>query len=303
MAAGRVRIGAAMVGSFAHTEHAVAPDEPEPGVPASEQPTRHLVDLGLLEWQFDAQLGFSRRFAVEAFLPVRVAIVRAGFERDGVALPAARSIHHRDETMAGIGDLVLTGRVGVITPQDVRRLTVDLRLGSTMPTGGIERDPFALGRGGHRHQHVFFGSGTIDPVLGLEGTWLARRLGVTAWSLGRVAAYRNRFGYHPPSTVAAGVGVHSGLGLRRWRFLVQPEVFHESRARWGSDYAVNTGRTSLLATAGVFLRASRGVQAHAIVKVPYLNLTRGGQYRWPIVAMLGFSWTVDLAPRLDRGAG
>jgi hypothetical protein len=301
MAAGRLRMGMTMVGSVAHTEHVVAADQPEPGVPPSAQPTRHLVDLGLLEWQFDTQLGFSRRFAVEAVLPVRVAIVRAGFERNGKALPDARSIHHRDETLAGVGDLILTGRIGLVTPQDVRRLRLDVRLGSSMPTGGIERDPFALGRAGREHQHIFFGSGTIDPVLGLEAVWSATKFGFTAWTLGRVAAYRNHLGYHPPSTVTAGVAVLASFGLARWRFALQPEVFHETRAQWGNEYAVNSGRTSLIAAGGAFVRATDGLQVHAILKVPYLNITHGGQYRWPIVALLGFSWTLDLARYFDRG--
>lgn len=301
MAAGRIRLGMTMVGSFAHTEHEVAPDQPEPGVPDDEQPTRHLLDLGLLEWQLDAQIGFGRRFAVETMVPIRVAIVRAGFERNGMSLPAGRSIHHRDETLAGVGDVLLTGRIGLVTPQDLRGVTIDARVGTSLPTGGISRDPFELGRRGKPHQHIFFGNGTFDPLLGVEGGWTGRKLGAGAWALGRIAAYRNRFGYHPPSNVAAGVNVVSGFGLEKWRFMLQPEVFHETRARWGSDYALNSGRTSLLATVGAFVRASRTVQVHMIAKIPYYNATRGGQYRWPVVALVGFSWTIDAARYLDRG--
>lgn len=302
MAAGRLRLGMTMVGSFAHTEHEVAADQPEPGVPPSEQPTRHLVDLGFLEWQLDAQIGFTRRFAFEAFVPVRVAIVRAGFERNGASLADARSIHHRDEALAGAGDLVLDGRIGLVTPQDVRGLRIDARIGSSFPTGSTQRDPFALGREGRAHQHIFFGSGTFDPVLGIEGAWAGKKLGLTAWGFGRIAAYRNRFGYHPPTVVTAGVGVHSGFGLDKWTFLLQPEVYFETRAQWRDSFAVNSGRTSLLATAGVFYRPGRGVQLHALLKVPYLNFVHGGQYRWPIVALVGFSWTVEVARQLDRRA-
>lgn len=307
MDAGRIRLGASMLGTWIHTEHVVAHDEPEPGVPADMQPYRHLVDMTLLEWDFDAQIGFSRRFAFEAFLPVRVTVLRAAFRtRDGRDLRRATSIHHRDETIAGLGDIVLGGRIGLVLPDDVPGWNLDLRLGTTIPTGHTETDPFALGERGLAHQHVFFGSGTVDPVVGLESNVALAKLGITAWLSSRVPVYRNHFGYRHSRSIVAGVGVLSGFGLRRWTFLLQPEVYWESRALWPERAAMNSGRTSLIATGGVFVRPGKQrtpVQLHALLKVPYFTVTHGGTLRWPVLALVGATVTFDTRPQAGSDGG
>jgi len=298
MDAGRIRLGAAMIGTWVHTEHDVAVDEPEPGVPADMQPRRHIVDMTLLEWDFDAQVGFSRRFALEGFLPVRATVLRARFEDEaGDDLPLATSIHHRDETIAGVGDVVLGGRIGLVVPDDVPGWTLDLRLGTTIPTGATQPDPFALGERGLSHQHVFFCSGTVDPVLGLESNVALRKLAVTAWLSSRVPLYRNRHGYLHSRSIVAGVGVLTGFGLSRWTFLAQPEVYWESPAKWPERAAPNSGRTSLLATVGVFVRPVQPLQLHVLLKVPYFTRAHGGALRWPVLAVLGATVTFDVRPR------
>jgi hypothetical protein len=303
MDAGRVRLGFTMIGTFVHAEHDVSPHEPEPGVAPDQQPHRHLLDMTLLEWDFDAQIAFSRRFAFEAFLPVRLTVIGASFEdADGNDLPDATSIHHRDENIAGLGDVVLGGRIALVLPENVPRWQLDLRLGASLPTGHTEADPFARGERGLSHQHIFFGSGTVDPVLGLESNVALDKLGITAWLSSRVPLYRNRFGYRHSRSVVAGVGVFSGFGLRRWTFLAQPEVFFETPASWPAREAPNSGRTSLIATAGVFVRPTEPVQLHLLLKVPYYTRSHGGQLRWPIVALVGATVTFDVRPRAQAAS-
>jgi hypothetical protein len=298
MDAGRVRLGFTMIGTFVHAEHDVSPHEPEPGVTAELQPHRHLLDMTLLEWDFDAQIAFSRRFAFEAFLPVRTTVIRASFQDDdGNDLPGATSIHHRDETIAGLGDVVLGGRIALVLPENVPRWQLDLRLATTIPTGHTEADPFARGERGLSHQHIFFGSGTVDPVLGFESNVALAKLGITTWVSSRVPLYRSHFGYRHSRSVAAGVGVLTGFGLQRWTFLAQPEVFFETPAHWPERAAPNSGRTSLIATAGVFVRPAEPVQLHLLLKVPYYTRSHGGQLRWPIVALVGATFTFDMRPQ------
>lgn len=289
-----MRLGLSMLGSYLHTSHGVEPEQREPGLPLEQQPAEHVLDIGMLEWDLDAQVGVHRRFALELMLPIRATIIDATFnDADGRELPGAQSIHHRDETIAGVGDFVLGGRIGLVLPQDVPRWTLALRTGVSLPTGNIEPDPFVLGARGHRHQHMFFGSGTVDPVVGLDTNVAFDRFTLVGWTVAKSSLYANQYGYRGSTTVIGGIGSQSGFGLERWSFLLQPEIFFETPATWGDTPARNSGRTSLIATAGIFALPAPGWQIHLLAKVPYATWSKGGQLRWPFVALLGFSYTFD----------
>jgi hypothetical protein len=295
MDAGRFRFGLSMLGSYVHAGHSVEPEQHEPGIADAYQPAHHELDIGLLEWDLDAQLGLHRRFAFELLVPIRTTIIDATFiDAAGVELPGFASIHHRDETIAGLGDLSLGGRIGLVLPEDVPRWTLALRLGASFPTGHIEPDPFELGEHGQAHQHMFFGSGTVDPSVGFDSNLAFDKWGLVAWGLARVPFYENRYGYLQSKVAVGGIGAQSGFGLERWSFLIQPELYFETPALWNGTPARNSGRTSLLATAGVFVRPAKGWQLHMLVKVPYATWAQGGQLQWPLVATLGFSYTFDL---------
>jgi hypothetical protein len=295
MAEGRFRFGLTMVGSYVHAGHSVEPDQHEPGIPDQQQPAHHELDIGLLEWDLDAQLGLHRRFAFELLLPIRTTIIDATFsDGNDVELPGFASIHHRDETIAGIGDIVFGGRIGVVLPEDVPGWTLALRLGASFPSGHIEPDPFELGEDGQPHQHMFFGNGTVDPVLGLDTSVAFEKWALVGWSLARLPFYENGHGYRGSKLVLAGVGAQSGFGLKRWTFLLQPELYFETPALWNGRPARNSGRTSLLATAGVFVRPKDGWQVHLLLKIPYATWAKGGQLQWPFVATLGFTYTFDI---------
>jgi hypothetical protein len=298
MDAGRIRFGLTMLGSYVHAGHSVEPDQHEPGVAAEDQPAHHELDIGLLEWDLDLQLGLHRRFAFELLLPIRTTIINATFvDADNVDLPGFASIHHRDETIAGLGDLVLGGRIGLVLPENVPRWTLSLRLGASLPTGHVEPDPFELGENGQAHQHMFFGNGTVDPVVGFDTSVAFDKWSLVGWTLARTPFYENRFGYRGSTIVVSGVGAQSGFGLQRWTFLLQPELYFENAALWNGRPARNSGRTSLLATAGVFVRPSDGWQLHVLLKIPYATWAKGGQLQWPFVATLGFTYTFDLGER------
>jgi hypothetical protein len=295
MDAGRFRFGLNMIGSYVHAGHSVEPDQHEPHVATEDQPAHHTLDIGLLEWDLDAQLGLHKRFAFELLVPIRTTIIDATFEdATGTELPGFASIHHRDETIAGLGDLTLGGRIALVLPENVPRWTLALRVGASVPTGHTEPDPFELGENGLTHQHMFFGSGTVDPSVGLDTSIAFDKWELVGWSLARTPFYENRYGYRQSTIVAAGIGAQSGFGLKRWTFLVQPELYFETPALWNGRPARNSGRTSLIATAGVFARPADGWQIHLLIKVPYQTWAKGGQLSWPILATLGFTYTFDI---------
>lgn len=295
---GRLRFGVAFVGSYSHAEHVVDPIEFEPGLSDDEQSDQHVLDVGLLEWDVDAQFGVHRRFAFELFFPVRANIVRVDFlDEDGDSIPNFESIHHRDETIAGIGDLVLSTRIGLVLPENVPRWNLDLLAGASLPTGRTEPDPFELGAQGEEHQHMFFGNGTVDPVAGLQTQVRFDKWNLVGWGQTRIPVYRNKHGFRGSRLVAAGIGAQSGFGLERWSFLLQPEVFFATPAEWNDFDAHNSGRLSLIATGGVFASPGIGWQLYLLAKVPYYTKAVGGQFRWPIVGIVGARYTFEAAKR------
>lgn len=298
MEKGRFRFGLSMMGSYLHTEHGVDPDQFEPGVADEAQPRRHILDVGLVEWDLDAQLGVHRRFAFELFLPLRINVIDAAFEDEsGAPLPDFRSIHHRDEVIGGPGDFVVGGRIGLVLPENVPRWNLDLRASLSLPTGNIEENPFELGERGEAHQHMFFGSGTVDPMLGLESQVAFDEWRLVTWTQAKIPAYANRHGYRASRLVVGGVGAQSGFGLKRFSFLLQPEVYFETPAVWGDEPARNSGRLSLIATAGAFAMPAERWQIHLLAKIPYYTWAKGGQLRWPFLAILGFSYTFDVGKK------
>jgi hypothetical protein len=293
---GRVRLGFSMLASSLHTSHSVEPSQHEPGLAHEEQAGEHVLDISIMQWDLDAQLGVHRRFAFELLMPLRATIIQVSFnDLQGREIPEFSSIHHRDETISGIGDVVLGGRTGLVLPTDVPRWTLALRTGLSLPTANIEPDPFHLGEHGEEHQHMFFGSGTVDPVLGLDTNVAFDKWSLVGWAVTKATLYANQYGYRGSTVAVGGVGAQSGFGLERWSFLLQPEVFFETTAKWGDAPARNSGRTSLIATTGVFVMPRKGWQIHLLAKIPYYTRAKGGQLRWPFTAMLGFSYTFDLA--------
>lgn len=295
---GRFRVGLGMVGSYIYASHDVVAPEFEPGLPLDEQPDSHTLALGVLRWNLDAQFGVHRRFAFEVLMPVHATVVDAEIIDDGREVDV-ESIHHRDETVAGLGDLTLTTRTGLVLPTDVPGWTLDLRAGVTLPTGRTEPDPFALAAEGRQHQHIFFGNGTVDPVVGLDTNLAFEKWRLLGYGIARAPLYASRRGYRGSTIVTGGVGAQSGFGLDRWSFLLQQEVYFETPAKWRTATALNSGRTSLVATVGAFWAPAEGWQVHLLAKIPYVTWTRGSPLQWPFTAILGFSYTFDVTRRSD----
>ena len=91
------------------------------------------------------------------------------------------------------------------------------RSGISLPTGDTEPDPFALGEEGHEHQHIFFGTGTYDPIVGLEAYRTRGGLQVAGWLRLRTSLYENSFDYRAGTQVST-VTYHceAQRGSQRW---------------------------------------------------------------------------------------
>ena len=288
------------MGSGLEAGHTVDPDQFEPGVPDEDQARLHLVDLELFEVAARFSLGLTKRWALDVTAPFREVRVSADFEDEtGEHLPDFSSIHHRNETISGMGDVSLAGRYRW-KPLNLAGWIFDLAAGASLPTGAIEDDPFALGAQGLPHQHIFFGSGTVDPVLGATGYRRSEVMPFVGWLRWSGPIETNSKGYRAGARVSSGLGFSPSFGLERWSFLGQLEVFHEEASRWAGRDARNSGRTDLVANLGAFWSPAEDWTAQLLVRVPDNLEARGGQLDLGPILSFGVTRSWSLKPH-DHG--
>ena len=259
-----------------------------------DQAQQHVLDFQIMSLELSAVYGLSTRLALDLNVPFRVSAIKAEFiDGQQVSLPNFTSIHHRDEVIAGFGDLRLSGRYRVLRGNSDFPLSLDLRLGTTIPSGGTEPNPFELGRQGERHQHLFYGSGTFDPLAGLEIYYNTGGFALMSWTSARLSVYENGFGYRGRSSINAGLGVAHSLGLKDWRFRAQMIGRHETPAQWSEQDARNSGLSDLLASLGIAYMISPRFLLNLDMKKTVFQQSRGGQLQMPGLLGLGLSYSFD----------
>jgi hypothetical protein len=272
----------------------VGADDLEPGLSPNEQAYVHLQDIALASANLDLAYAATDWLALEGRLPLRGALVWARFlDRRGNDIPGFKSINHRDEVLAGPGDPSLGARV-MLRDLFVDGLGVGARLGVTVPVGNIEPAPYVLTRQGKTPQHVFFGTGTFDPVLGLDALWSDGELELGAFADARLGLYRNRYDFLPPSSLGVMGLVGHGFGQERWRFRLHPEVFLETPARWGEQRAEVSGRYDLLLGISVAYRVRDTLEVSALAKVTLFSYSPAhGPYALYAPLFVGFGALFD----------
>jgi hypothetical protein len=163
---------------------------------------RHDQSIFLAETRLGAEYGLTDHLAVAIMLPFRV--VDAGIvyvdATTGDPVSVADEIHHRDETLAGLADPWISAhgawRLG--------SFVLDGRLGVSLPVGETEEDPFVLGDLGLEHQHIQFGTGTVNPIVSVSLARPFARWRLAAWGLAQLVLYENDRGYRAGDRFAGG---------------------------------------------------------------------------------------------------
>ena len=284
--------------AFARAEasHAVDPSQHEPHLDVGDQPASHTVVSWMNGFQLGASFGLGNRVGLDLALPFRVSVLEATFTDHHNAELDIDSIHHHDETVAGIGDLELGARFGLVRPMDVRGLTLDLRIGLSFPTGHVEPDPYALGDQGQWHRHTFFGQGTFVPQVGLDLDFATPGGSVTLSADGQISFYEGPGGYEPPSFGTFGLGFRSGFGLETVRFTIAQILYSESESFWAGTAAENSGRTDLAVDLRVGADLGAGLSLGALIRATYFSATNGGTFESPFLLGLSLGWTIDTLP-------
>jgi hypothetical protein len=194
-------------------------------------------------------------------------------------------IHHRDETLAGLSDpwLLLHGA------RHAGEWTLSARAGASLPVGRTEPNPFALGREGLPHQHIQFGTGTVDPMLGLGA---GRRFGASTLelsALGRFPVGTNAHGYRGGNRYL--VVLESSRRLApKWSAGAAVQLAREDAETWDGriEEEGNLGRTDML----LALALTRGAGRAGLtlgVQIPLYTRVTGAQLDYPIIVSLGVS--------------
>lgn len=270
--------------------HTVDPNQQEPGKPADQQAFHHDLNLVFAGLTLNARYGVNDRWGVGVNVPVRGVHITAGFrDANGADMPSYKSIHHRTELIAGLGDVRISGHYRALKGTQIGDWTFDLLLGATLPTGNTEPDPFALGERGEDHQHMFFGHGTVDPIVGFELSRRGSMFRFQAFGNARLPFFENGYGFRGARTIAAGVGVDSDFGLKSWRFVTQAGAFIELPAAWSGVRARNSGRTDVTLTAGVNYLLEGGAALVMMARLPINVAVAGGQMNLGPVITFGYA--------------
>ncbi len=256
-----------------------------------EPPQLHDQHFTVAELRATVEYGLTDALGVELQLPVRLNRTTVRFTAlDGTPLVLDyENIHHRDETLFGLGDPWVQGRYA----WRLGEVRLTARAGFTVPLGSTVEDPFALGAAGLPHQHVQFGTGTVQPLLGLEASRSWGKWGGRAWGQTQLSLGENRFGYRAGHRFAVGLAAE-GPVVGDLRFSVGGDVVNEQPERWNGlvQQDGNLGRTDVLAGAGLTYPLG-AVRLGLTLRVPVYQHIIGhhGQLTYPGILQLNAGTT------------
>lgn len=256
-------------------------------------PYRHRNTLFLVESRIEAERGIAPGFSASLSMPFRGA--RLGIRNETLAGdpfpdPPDEGIHHRNETVFGPADPVLSLRAGRIVGD---ASAIAGTLGVSLPFGDTNPNPFEAGENGERHQHFQFGAGILQPVLGLDAVVPAGSAVLTANATGILALYENRWGLRPSSHTQASIG--AGRALGETLFLAGgATVAREWPERWSDhqpEHEGNLGRTDVLVSGRLRWQARESLAATLGASVPLYTDAVGSKIDYPGTLLLGVSWS------------
>jgi len=160
-------------------------------------------------------------------------------------------------------------------------------------------NPFELGRQGLPHEHIQFGTGTVDPLAGVEIHRAVGRFSIGGWMLAKTSLYANGYHYQAGSQLLAGANVASSLWLRGWSFLFGALVYDEAPERWNgvTETEGNLGRVDLMVDTSVQWHFAARWTITVAARIPFFTHAVGAQLATPAIGELAFSRAFDLGRR------
>ena len=236
---------------------------------------RHKVKLNVVRFDIGLKYQLTERWRLESTLPYEVRSQDASIEPvASIDTPEQRNamirnqdIHHRNETYRSISDMKLL--VAYKTQNFLRKgdqLTT--KLGTTIPLGKTEEDPWKLGNDGLEHLHIQFGSGTFNPMAGLHYSLPIYSGLVGNMSVGgKYPFYENSKTYRGSWDVTYTAGLN--YRVNNWLSLRTSYLgLYQSYAYWAGEKDINTGIRFSLASVGVSLATPYNVPLSITLMLP-----------------------------------
>ena len=237
----------AATGTFKTSHVAECPDVAPECADTTIEPHMHRARLRLTHYDLSAAYGLRENLQLNLTLPYDVKALQIRYTTlDGAPfMPPYGDIHHRTETLTGFSDAAL-GLDWRVHPEWIAGFGVSLPVGETEP------NPIVLGREGQRHEHIQFGSGTVQPRLSLE----YMRPGRVTWTgraEARLSLYENSEGFRAPSTLLWSLG--PTMRVRRAGVDLRLEGQHQTVGQWDGEIDEGTGFTNGGARVGLSIPA------------------------------------------------
>ena len=240
---------------------------------------RHFVSLDVLRLDLGIQYSIVDDWKAMLSIPYAIKNQDASVEeiepmspRERAAILANQNIHHRDETYHGFSDfnLLFSHRRRDIL-RDSDRLVASV--GSSIPIGKTEENPFALGDAGLEHLHIQFGTGTFNPLAELHyGTPLFGDFSLNASIRGQFPFYENNKTYRGSIELTSTAEVKYRL-LDWLVFHATYLRFYQSYAYWDGEQDVNSGLVLNSGLLGATLNTGYGVPVRFSVMFPFHQRT------------------------------
>ena len=208
---------------------------------------RHNVSLDVARFQLDIAYRVADDWDIALSLPYDIKDQNAFIDElypvtleERGAILRNQDIHHRDEAYRGFADarlLVSRGLSNLL--RDTDRLMVSI--GTSIPIGTTEEDPYRLGDAGQKHLHIQFGTGTFNPSAALHyETPLSDALSLNASVHGHFPFYENGKTYRGSVDVTETVGIRYRIG--DWLAVHANHLgMFQSYAYWDGTRDINSG--------------------------------------------------------------
>ena len=171
-------------------------------------------------------------------------------------------------------------------------------IGSTLPFGRTEQNPYLLGAQSEEHQHFQFGTGAFVPAATTSLFLRKERLGLQIWGGGQFPLYANKKGFKPGISGTWGIAPQYRLHARV-DLLLPIEGVHQARNKWNGEFAPSSGKHTLRTGVMLGFTLKRGLWLYTQASVPVwqksLSTNTNDQILEPFLGTLGISWRSDKA--------
>ena len=240
---------------------------------------RHHVKLNIFRVDAGLKYQFNSQWMLEANIPYETKTQEATVEKIDPVTPEQWDAivrngnnHHRNETYTGLADadvLLAHHAHGIFKEDDF----FTGRVGTTIPFGKTEADPWKLGAAGLEHLHIQFGTGTFNPIVDLHYSLpLYKGLGANASIRGKFPFYENSKTYRAPRELTYTGGLN--YRFNDWLSLQAGYLgFYQSYAYWAGELDINTGLLFSMASMGASIVTPYNVPVSVALVLPLSQKT------------------------------